>query len=184
MFSAQISSLVLDFITETGRAKPLWDQMNIKVLLILNCFFPSSIAAPDSLDSWGSGTLLHISLHAPGEATFTFQTLALAVLKPALQFECSYLLDLCPSVPGPGPCPCQKNLPVLWVFREGRTAISVYFAHQLALINRHTILSFVIKPLQIEFRARQIFCLLSTISPLRLLRCKHQMRSHLLFSTE
>lgn len=40
MFSAQISSLVLDFITETGRAKPLRDQINIKVLLILNCFFP------------------------------------------------------------------------------------------------------------------------------------------------
>lgn len=108
--------------------------------------FPSSIAAPDSLDSWGSGTLLHISIHPPGEVTFTFQIPTLPVLKPALQFEC-YLLGLCPSISGPvPPPPHQKNPPTLWIFIKGRTVVSVYFVHQLALINWHTIPSLVIKP--------------------------------------
>jgi len=71
MFSAQISSLVLDFITENGRAKPLQDQINTKILLISNCFFllrccpklsecPRFRHTPTYLTSWTRGSRFYL----------------------------------------------------------------------------------------------------------------------------
>lgn len=105
--------------------------------------FPSGIAAPDSSYSWGSGTFLHIS----PQVTSTSQIPALAVLKTALKFECSYLVGLCPSILGP--CPLQKKPLPFSEFTE-KVGESPPLAHQLALMNWHTILSFVINPSQTE----------------------------------
>lgn len=150
MFSSWISSLVLDFITDSGRGKPLWGQISVKVLLILNCFFPLALL-PQTV--WIPEVQAHsyIShLMHQGKSLLLSRFLCQQFLKQPCNLNVAILWVSVHLSLVPVPAPCKKTSSILWVYREGRRITSIYFAHKLALINWHTILSFVIYPSQIE----------------------------------